>query len=429
MIMPEKFIKNAKSLGKTEARRDALAIIEAGLAAVETRKAVRGALKLKGDTLSVRGKDYDLSCFRRVFVVGFGKASFLAASELERIMGKRITSGIVLDVKGGKLKRIKSYIGTHPFPSDKNVKAAGEIVSLLEKADSDDLIITIVSGGGSALLCRPSGLKCGELALVTKLLMRAGADIREMNTVRKHLSEILGGQFAKLAYPAAILGLVFSDVPGDNLGMISSGPTVRDRTTVRSAAKVLTRYGLMGPFGLSGRELCETPKDPRLFKRVHNVLVVANRVAAEAMKAEAEKRGYASRIISTSLQGEARAVGRRLARLPKRGEAVIAAGETTVTIRGKGKGGRNEELALGALRHLTGSATVISCASDGHDNNEAAGAIADAHLLKEARRLGLDPRVYLSDNDSFAFMEKAGGLITTGNTGINVSDLMLSLRK
>jgi glycerate 2-kinase len=427
--MFKRFIRNADKLGVTRGRRDALAIIEAGLAAVETRKAVGHALKLKGKFLEVGGRIYDLSSYRRIYVIGFGKASFAAAAELEKILGSRITEGIVLDVKGGKLKRIRSIVGTHPLPTEKNVKAAGEITKLLESADSEDLIITVVSGGGSALLCRPSGIKCGELALVTKMLMRRGADIREMNTVRKHLSEILGGHFAKLAYPATVLGLIFSDVPGDDLGMISSGPTVKDRSTVREAAKVLEKYGIVKSFAFPGCDLSETPKDAKFFRRVHNVLVVANRLAAEAMRAEAERRGYASRILSVSLQGEARRVGKRLALLPRPGEAVIAAGETTVTVKGKGKGGRNGELALGALMHVKNKGVVVSCASDGHDNSESAGALVDALIMKEARSRKLDPRRYLEDNDSFSFMSEAGGLIMAGNTGINVSDLMLSLRE
>lgn len=426
--MSKPFIKNSRQLGKTRARRDALAIVEAGLAAVSTDKAIKNKLKRKGNKLAVGGRVYDLAAYDHVYVIGFGKASYAAAVALEALLGARITGGIVLDVKGGKLKRIKSLVGTHPLPSLKNVREAGEILALLEKADSNDLIIAVVSGGGSALLCRPYGLKCSELALVTQTLMRRGADIRETNTVRKHLSEILGGQFARLAYPATVLGLIFSDVPGDELDMIASGPTVMDTTTVDDAAKVLAKYDIIKSCSLPGCDLRETPKDKIFFKRVHNVLVVANGVAAEAMKAESLKRGYKARILSTCLQGEARSVGRRLATLPDAGEAVIAAGETTVTVAGKGIGGRSQELALASLEHIVDGTVVVACASDGHDNSPAAGALADQKLIETAARLNLSQRKYLANNDSFTFMKKVGGQILTGETGINVSDLMLSLR-
>jgi glycerate 2-kinase len=427
--MRKGFIKNFRALAKTAVRRDALQIMEAGLAAVATDKAIRRGLKLKGNKLAVGGRIYDLSSYDHIYVIGFGKASFAAAQELEKILGSRISGGVVIDVRSGHLKRIKSIAGTHPFPSTKNVRAAGEVLAILEAADSTDLIITIVSGGGSALLCRPYGLKCSELALVTKMLMRRGADIHEMNTVRKHLSEILGGQFARLAYPATVIGLVFSDVPGDELEMIASGPTVMDTTTVADAAAILAKYDIIKSCSLGGCDLRETPKDAIYFKRVHNVMIVANRIAAEAMKAEAKRLGYDGRILSTSLQGEAREVGRRLAAQPDSGDAIIATGETTVTVVGNGQGGRNQELVLGALDAIREGAVVVSCASDGRDNGPAAGAIGDALLLRVAARRKLDPRSFLAKNDAFPFFSKAGGHIMTGDTGINVSDLMLSLRE
>ncbi len=427
--MPQRFIANHSSLGKTKARRDALDILEAGLEAARTDKALRNVLKLKGNKLIAGRRVYDLAKFDHVYVIGFGKASRAAAAELEKMLGRRISGGIVLDVKGGNLKRIKSIVGTHPLPSMKNMRATGEIVKILEKAESKDLVIVIVSGGGSALLCRPSGIKCGELALVTKTLMRRGAEIREMNTVRKHLSEILGGQLVQMAHPATVLGLIFSDVPGDDMSMVASGPTVLDRTTVRDAAKVLVKYDIIKSCSLPGCDLRETPKDKNIFRRVHNILVVANGVAAEAMKARARRLGYKTRILSTSLQGEARAVGRKLASLPKQGEAIIAAGETTVTVKGHGVGGRNQELALGALGRIINGTLVASCASDGRDNSPAAGAIADALAKKTAQRLKLDVRGYLARNDSFPFFKKTGSRIMTGTTGINVSDLMVALRK
>jgi glycerate-2-kinase len=422
------FIKNFKQLARSKGRRDALKILNSGLEAVRTDLAVRNAIKLKGKKMTVGDRVYDLSKFKNIHVIGFGKASYMAAKEIEKILGANISDGIVLDVIGGKLKRIKSIIGTHPFPSMRNVRAAGEIMRLLEKAGPSDLVIAIVSGGGSALLCRPQGVKCGELALITKMMMRRGAGIREMNTVRKHLSEILGGQFVRLAHPAAVLGLIFSDVPGDDLEMVASGPTVMDTTTVRDAARILVKYDIVRSCALPSCELTETPKDKALFRRVHNVLIVANAVAVGAMKKAAERLGYRTRIISTSLEGEARTVGKQLAAMPDFGEAVVAGGETTITLTGTGAGGRSQELALGAVKDIVDGTVVVGCASDGRDNSPAAGAIADMLAKEAARRLKIDIDAYLADNASFAFAKRTRSQIMTGSTGINISDLMIALR-
>jgi len=427
--MPEHIIKNFVSLAKTPARRDALKILEAGLNAVRTDKAIRAKLKLKGNILTAGRRKYDLKKYDHVYVIGFGKASHAAAAELEKMLGSRLSGGIVLGISGGKLKKIKTLVGTHPLPSEKNISATGEIVAMIKKADSKDLIIAVVSGGGSALLCRPSGVKCDELAFITQTLMRCGADIREENTVRKHLSEVLGGQFARLAYPATVLGLIFSDVPGDDMSMVASGPTLMDTTTVEDAARVLAKYDIIKSCALPGCDLAETPKDPVFFRRVHNLLVVSNGAALEAMKDEAKRLGYKARILSSALQGEARSVGGKLATMPESGEAIIAGGETTVTVAGRGAGGRNQELALGALKHIVDGTVVVGCASDGLDNGPAAGGIADFKTKEAAKRLGLSGDAYLAKNDSFPFMKKTDSQIMTGLTEINISDLMLALRK
>jgi len=427
--MRTQFIKNLSSIAKTPARRDALSIIEAGLKAVRTDLAIRAKLKLKGNVLVAGRRKYDLKKFKHVYVVGFGKASHAAAAELEKMLGSKISGGIVLGTVGGKLKRIRTLVGTHPLPSMRNISATGEIMAMIKKADSNDLIIAVVSGGGSALLCRPSGVKCDELAFITKTLMRCGAEISEENIVRKHLSEILGGQFARLAYPATVLGLVFSDVPGDDIGTVASGPTIMDTTTVEDAARVLAKYDIIKSCSLPDCDLAETPKDPVFFRRVHNMLVVSNGAALAAMKAKAKALGYRARILSKSLQGEARSVGGKLAIMPFPGEAVIAGGETTVTVAGRGRGGRNQELALGALKHIVDGTVVVSCNSDGQDNGPAAGGIADLKTKEAAKRLGLSSDAYLAKNDSFPFMKKTGSQILTGPTGINISDLMLALRK
>lgn len=422
-------VKDYARLATDRRRRDALATLETGLRAIDTRAAMREAVRRQGRTLSVRGRKFDLGRFGRVYAIAVGKAALAAAAALEVILGEHLTDGIVLDVTAGKLRRMKSVAGSHPLPSAANVRATGEIMGLVKSLRPDDLLIMIASGGGSALLCWPHALTCDQAAMITAALMRAGADIHEVNTVRKHTSEILGGQLAALAAPATVLGLVFSDVPGDDVSMVASGPTVLDETTVEDARAVMERYDLLKACKLPHCELRETPKDPALFQRVTNVLILGNRTALDAMEEEGERRGYQVRVHGTALSGEAREVGVTLAGLPQEGEMVIAGGETTVTVRGQGQGGRNQELALGALAHVPDDGLVLSCASDGIDNGPAAGAIADLRVREAARKKKLDPAAFLADNDSSAFFKKAGGAIRTGHTGANVSDLMVALRR
>lgn len=410
-------------------RADALSILEAGLCAVEARAAIFRSVKARGANGYFKNKKISLKQFDHIYVVAIGKAAGAASAALEEIFGARISGGVALDVKKTKLKRIKSIAGTHPFPSLVNMRATGEIMALLKNLDSRDLLIAVVSGGGSALLCWPYQLKCDEVTAINRVLMKKGAGIHEMNTVRKHLSEIQGGQLARLAYPATVVGLIISDVPGDNLDLVASGPTVRDSSTVADAAAILQKYEVLKSCAIPGCDLRETPKDPVFFKKVTNVLIASGSDAALAMAGEARRRGWRPRIVSTHLEGEAREIGRLLAKEARVGEALIAAGETTVTIRGKGAGGRNQELALSALLNIKDNSLVASCASDGVDNSPAAGAIADGLIKKKARRLGLLPKKFLDNNDSYNFFRAAGGQIKTGITGTNVSDLMLVLRE
>ncbi len=410
-------------------RQDAARIFEAGLQAIDTKAAVANTVLRVGDTLKVGVMSYNLKDYDHVYVIAIGKAAYDASVALERVLGSRLTDGIALDVKSGPLKRMKSIAGTHPLPSVGNMRATGEIMGLMKQVDHTDLVIAVISGGGSALLCWPHQLKCGQLAELTDALMRAGATIQELNTVRKHLSEVQGGQLARLAHPATVLGLVFSDVPGDDLGMIASGPTVLDQTTVEDAQRIVKHYGLEKQCGLDGCEWRETPKDPLYFSSVTNHLVVSNRVALEAMQKEAKRLGYRVRVYSHTLTGEAREVGVLLAALPKTGECVLATGETTVTVKGTGVGGRNQELALGALSVVQDGVLVASCASDGVDHSLAAGAFVDAEVYKKASRLNIDVEKALSTNSSFALCKRLGIQYKTGMTGANVSDLMLAIRK
>lgn len=422
-------IINQKTLATTALRRDALRIMKAGLDAVDTQDVVKRRVQRKGEVLTIGKQKYRLNRYKRVFVIGVGKASFDASKALESILGDRITDGIVLDVKGGELKYIKSLIGTHPFPSHANIRATAQILGILKGVTASDLVITIISGGGSALLCWPHQLECDDVTKITQLLMKRGATIHELNTVRKHTSEIQGGQIAGIAFPATVASLIFSDVPGDDISMVASGPTVLDTTTVKDAQRVLEKYDVLKLCRLEKCNLRETPKDPLMFSHVQNELMVSNVVAVEAMKAAAQKLGYTPVLFSTTLSGEAREVGQMLAKLIKPGEALIAAGETTVTVQGKGKGGRNQEVALGALNSIPSNSLLLSMASDGIDNSSIAGALVDDKVKEVVKTKKIKSAKFLKQNNSLPFFQATESFIETGHTGINVSDLMLCLGK
>ena len=302
-------------------------------------------------------------------------------------------------------------------------------MALLKRVGPKDLVITIVSGGGSALLFWPHSIRLENYVCVTKNLMRAGATIREMNTVRKHLSALQGGQLVKLAHSATMIGLIFSDVPGDDIGMIASGPTVLDTTTVKDAKRILTKYNVTETCKIVGGDLIETPNDAGVFKKVQNVLVVNNVVAVRAMVEVARKVGFKPRVLSTLLAGEASEVGEMLVKNVKRGEALIAAGETTVHVIGRGHGGRNQEVAMGALEKIPVNTVLLAISSDGHDNSVAAGALSDLEVVAKAKKFRLDVKKYLADNNSFEFTKKTGSQVYTGITNINISDLFVVLRK
>lgn len=426
--MSQHIIKNFTQLATNMLRRDTLAVLEAGLAALDTKRVIKDACRLSGNRLTIKKQTWDLSHYDHLYVIGIGKAAFDSAKALEDLLGKRITDGVILDVKSGPLKRMKSIAGTHPFPSMENMRATGEIMGILKQVDSRDLVIVIISGGGSALLCWPFELKCNDLVLLTKTLMHKGATIEDINTIRKHLSEVQGGQLARLAYPATVAGLVFSDVPGDDLAIIASGPTVLDTTTIADAQRILKRYDLLRACQIPHCEFRETPKDSIYFKNVTNLLLVTNERALAAMEREAKRRKYRTRIYSRTLTGEAREVGKLLAGLPKSGEMVFAAGETTVTVVGTGTGGRNQEVALGAWSQIPSDGLVVSCASDGIDNSPAAGALMDVNTKKSALRHHLNWEKALQHNDCYPFLKTSNQLLITGDTGTNVSDLMIAAR-
>jgi glycerate-2-kinase len=375
-----------------------------------------------------------------------GKAAAAMAAALEERAGERISAGLAItkDGHGLPLRRIALREAAHPVPDARAERAAREAIALVEGARPEEVLVVLLSGGASSLLaCPAEGLALEDLAAATAALLEGGAEIEELNAVRKHLSAVAGGQLARRAACRRIEVLAISDVPGDRLDVIGSGPLVPDPTSYADAIGAIDRRGLRGRIparviahlsaGARG-EIPETPKPGEGdFSRVRTTLVASNRTALEAARAAAARDGLRAIALEGSLRGEAREAGRRLAALAAAVDCeapvcLVAGGETAVRVRGRGRGGRSQELALAAALGLAGNARVaiLAAGSDGTDGpTDAAGAYADGATLERARRRGLDARAALEDNDSYSFFTAEGGLFRTGPTRTNVMDLAL----
>jgi len=430
-------------------RSDALAIFQAGLQAANPVEAVERHLRREEDRLWVGGVPYDLKAFRRVWVVGMGKASALMAKPLLALLAPRIAGGII-NVKEGHrfpLTGIRVVEAGHPVPDEAGSRGTEEMMDLLGRTEANDLVFCLISGGGSALCPAPAdGLTLANKQDVTRRLLECGARIHEINAVRKHLSRIKGGRLAQLAQPSSLVSLILSDVIGDDLDTIASGPTVPDPSTYYDCLRILARYNLSDVVpppvlrhleaGARG-EIPETPKshDP-VFRKTQNVIVGSNGLAIEAARRKAMELGYNTLVLSTFVEGEAREVARVHGAVAKEVVAtgnplpppacILSGGETTVTLQGPGKGGRNQEFVLAAAVAIEGlpGTLVLSGGTDGSDGpTDAAGAMADGETLERGRRLGLDAESYLARNDSFHYFRSLGDLVVTGPTLTNVMDL------
>lgn len=412
-------------------RKAALSIAEAAYEAIDTRSSVVRKLKVEGNEL-VAG-DIRLLLSGKALFIGVGKCAMAAGQAIEELLGDRLGGGVALDVSMPPkcdLKKIECYLGTHPMPSQANIEGTARILEVLSGLAPEDVVIALISGGGSTLLCQPQKMTCDDEGEVLAELFRRAAPIGEINTIRKHLSSARGGGIARAAYPAHVLGFVISDVPGNDISVIASGPTVKDATTVADAETVAKKYGLDEK--LLGT-LIETPKEEKYFENVQNMFLVTNKDALEAMRAEAERLGFKAAIADEQMTGEASAKGEEVAaalRAAAPKTALIYGGETTVTIGAeKGIGGRNQEFALAGLARLSEGELVASFASDGHDFTPAAGAIADAETARHATEKGLGVEDYLKRHDSFAFFQATGDALDTGTLESNVSDLVIALRR
>ncbi|MCK5710822.1 MAG: glycerate kinase [Deltaproteobacteria bacterium] len=434
-------------------KSDARAIFEAGLKAVDPVTAVKNHLRRVGETLELGERNYDLRNYENIYVIGMGKAAASMAKAIEDILGDRLTRGIV-NVKYGHtvpLNKIKTNEAAHPVPDDAGLIGTKEIMDLLKGTGEKDLVICLISGGGSALLPLPAGnLTLEDKQIMTKSLLECGATIHEINSIRKQISSVKGGRLAELVYPSTLISLILSDVIGDDLDVIASGPTVPNTHTFHDCREIIERYKLRErapkrvidyiEMGCKG-EIEDTPKaENPIFKRTQNAIVGSNILAVIAAKEKASELGYNSLVLSTFIHGETEEVAKvhtaiakeiRSSGNPvKKPACIISGGETTVTIEGKGDGGRNQEFVLAAALDIDGlnDVVILSGGTDGNDGpTDAAGAFADGTTIGRASKLGLNAYEYLCDNNSYNFFKPLGDLLITGPTNTNVMDLRVLL--
>jgi glycerate 2-kinase len=436
-----------------ELRTSARGIFEAAVRAVDPAEAIRRHVALDGTRLAIGRERVDLAGIRQIVVVGLGKAAAPMAAAVEEILGDRITRGVVVTKYGHvqPTRTIRIHEAGHPVPDDAGIAGAQAVLDHVKGLGAGDLVLVLISGGGSALTPAPAdGITLAQKQVLTKALLACGADIREMNTLRKHVSRIKGGQLARAAAPARVFTLILSDIVGDPLDAIASGPTVPDPRTYADALGILDKYQIRQQIPASVRthleagaagKVPETPKpDDPLFVRVKSVMVASNIQALEAAQVEAQRRGLQAMILSSFIEGETREIARMHAALALEARSsgypirppvcLITGGETTVTLKGQGKGGRNQEFALAAALDIAGlpDVVILSAGTDGTDGpTDAAGALADGDTVSRALSLGLNPRAALDGNDAYPFFERLGDLIVTGPTRTNVMDVRLVL--
>jgi len=443
-----------KSLRTSPIGDQVVNILAKALDAVDPAKAINQYMQRNNSKLRISNHSYDLEAFNRVFLIGFGKASIPMAESAIKILGNFLFDGLII-TKGNNYRSeliLPILEGAHPVPDQRSIDGAKKIKQLLSSTTKKDLVIFLISGGGSSLLTLPViGITLDQIQTMTKILLACGATINEINCLRKHLSQVKGGQLARIASPAQITSLILSDVIDDPLDVIASGPTVPDPSTFSDAFRILDKYEIIDSIpvsikvhlnrGING-DIFDTPKsDDPIFENVQNTVIGNNYQAAKAALVQAKKYGFNTLLLTTSLQGEARVAGKFIAAIAKQiaatGEpiprpvCIIAGGETTVTVRGKGLGGRNQEFALGAVNDIAGlkDTLLITLATDGDDGpTYAAGAVVTGETREQAKLYGNIPSEFLNRNASYEFFDPLKDLLKPGMTDTNVNDLIFLIQ-
>lgn len=433
---PEKFLTSTlrnHPQGQRVAR-----ILASAIQAVEPAEAVRRFVQRRGNRLIVADRAYDLEEIERIFILGFGKATQAMSRPVIELLADRTPRGLLIPKQAfaSPLAGIEIQVGGHPVPNSNSLAAGQKAIELVRQLDKNDLLICLISGGGSALVTAPQpGLTLENLQALTRQLLSCGARIDEINCLRRHLDQVKGGGLAQQAFPARVVSLILSDVVGNPLAAIASGPTAPDPSSRVDALGVLEKYGLtdLAPAAIRQalENIPETPKPgDKLFGKVQNVLVGSNYLAAQAALEQARTEGFYTKFLGDAWQGEARDVAKiyceQLKTSTERPLCIVVGGETTVTIRGKGLGGRNQELALAAAQELAGQENVllVTLATDGEDGpTDAAGAVVSGETKQRAQAKGLDAHTYLDENNAYRFFEALDDLLKPGPSGTNVNDL------
>ena len=433
-------------------RQIAVEIFLAGVESVKPDILIKRFVSISQNVLQIEEIGFDLSDLMNIYVIGAGKASAMMAHAMESILGSRISAGHII-TKYGHSVPLKFIIITeagHPVPDENGIKGTEQIMSIVKKAGKDDLVICLISGGGSALLADvPEGCTLDDLKSVSNVLLKTGADIKEMNCIRKHLSKVKGGQLAKEASPARVVSLILSDVIGDPLDVIASGPTAPDPTTFGDAISIIRKYKIESQIpekihrvlqeGFDKKQQETLKESDEAIVNTHNLIIGTNKLALKTAHEKAEAFGYKSEIITNKINGDVNDVARYIVEtainVRKEGKinnkiCFLFAGEPTVKVRGKGLGGRNQHLALltaGLIKNFPGI-TILSGGTDGSDGpTDAAGAVVDSLTSENASNLHLDIEQYINNFDSYHFFKQEGGLIITGPTQTNVMDMMIVL--
>jgi glycerate 2-kinase len=446
-------IKNGKTASQRKVRKDIISILDEVTDNINPENIVKNNISLRGNNLVVENKQFDLESYENIYVVGAGKATYYMAKALEDILGKKIKGGLINipEVLGKKLKQIEINIASHPIPNKGGLKGSRRILKILEKTGEHDLIIALISGGGSALMPMPAkGVKLADKIRISDLLISSEASIDEINIVRKHISETKGGRLAQIAYPATMVSFYISDVVGDKLDTIASGPTVADESTFDNAISVLKKYEIWGktPKNIkkhltkgSRGSVEESPKpNNKIFKnnKVFNYIIGSNKLALKVACDRARKLEYNCLMLTSYLEGEIHDVSKVLLSIAqevkkynnpvKKPAIILAGGETTLDLKGKGLGGRNAELVMASINGLKEGILIVSFATDGVDGRTPvpiAGAMADIATKDKSESKKLNVNKFLDENDSYGYFKKLDELIKTGYTGVNVGDIVM----
>lgn len=412
-------IVNYEKLATDKPRTDALAILEAGYDAVLTERVIQDNISVSDDVLTIRGQTFDMQPYNNIYLLGFGKGACSATYELYKIISTRLKKTVVIDrtILTTCPSAIEAFVGTHPMPSDANVEATKVVMGVAEQAGENDLVLVIVAGGGSSLLCSSSE-ECDQNIKLFEDFEHVGATIRELNTVRKHIADLKGGGLAEALYPATVIGLVFSDIVGGNPEEVASGPTYPDTSTNADAQEILKRYKLEEGFVLR-----ETPKDPKYFEKVTNIVLISNEDSVQKMADAARGLGYEAVVLKEPLYEFPGPALEKIFEQSAPGRVVLAGGEVQLQIpEDHGTGGRCQFLAMEALRVLGAHDVFVAAASDGSDNSDEAGAIVDIGTVQRIEEKKIDLAPYRARLDTIPVFEATGDEILTGRLDANVSD-------